>query len=90
MMSVEFPKIRDDVLWRRDGEDDQIILSKTGYGAIFILNPTSAFIFERCNGETNPEDILNKLSEECNMPVEEIRKDFYKALKKIRRFGLVE
>lgn len=87
---MEFPKIKDDVLWRRDGEDDQIILAKAVYGAIFILNPTSAFIFEHCSGERDPEKILHLLSEECSIPVEEIRKDFYKALKKIRRFGLVE
>ncbi len=89
-MSMEFPKIKDDVLWRRDGEDDQIILAKAVYGAIFILNPTSAFIFEHCNGENDPEKILQLLSEECSTPPEEIRKDFYKALKKIRRFALVE
>jgi hypothetical protein len=89
-MSVEFPRIKEDVLWRRDGEEDQIILAKAGYGAVFILNPTSAYIFEKCDGRTTPEQILHLLSEESSMSMEDVRKDFYRVLKKIRRFLLIE
>lgn len=59
------PKILDDVLWRRDGEDNQIIvLSKEGLALPLILNPTAARIFSLCNQKNTLEDIAGILCAE--------------------------
>lgn len=59
------PKILDDVIWRRDGEANQIILlSKEGLPLPIMLNPTAARIFLLCNGKNTLEDIAKALCEE--------------------------
>jgi len=59
------PKISDNVLWRRDGEDNQlIVLSKEDMPLPLILNLTAARIFLLCNGENSLEDIARGLGEE--------------------------
>lgn len=59
------PKIAAGVIWRRDGEDNQIIvLSREGLALPLILNPTAAKIFSLCNGKNSIEDIAGALSKE--------------------------
>lgn len=58
------PKISDNLVWRRDGEDNQlIVLSKEDMSLPLILNLTAARIFLLCNGENSLEDIARGLAE---------------------------
>lgn len=62
------PKISDNVIWRRDGEDNQIIvLSREGLALPLILNPAAAKIFLFCNGEHTLEEIAGSLCAECGL-----------------------
>lgn len=73
------PKVLNDVIWRRDGENDQIIiLSKVDLALPLILNPSAARIFSLCNGENTLEDIANNLCAEFGLD------DFGMVLKDVR------
>lgn len=73
------PKILDEVIWRRDGEDNQIIvLSKEGLALPLILNPTAARIFSLCNHKNTLEDIAVTLCDEFG------REDFQMVLEDVK------
>lgn len=73
------PKILDEVIWRRDGEDNQIIvLSKEGLALPLILNPTAARILLLCNHKNTLEDIAVNLSDEFG------REDFPMVLEDVK------
>ena len=62
------PRICDNLRWRRDGEDEQIIiLSKEEFPLPLILNPTASRIFLLCDGEHTVEDIAQALCDEFDM-----------------------
>lgn len=62
---VNKPKVCSDVIWRWDGEDNQIIvLSKESFALPLMLNITAAKIFSLCNGRNSVEDIAKSLCEE--------------------------
>ena len=69
MMSiVNKPRMSDDVIWRRDGEDNQIIvLSREELALPLILNPTAARIFLLCNSKNTLEDIAKSLCGEFGL-----------------------
>jgi hypothetical protein len=74
------PKISDDVTWRRDGEDDQIIvLSKEEFPLPVILNPTASRIFLLCNGKNTLKDIAQALMQEFAL------EDFSVAIADVKR-----
>lgn len=59
------PKILDNVNWRADGEDNQIIiLSKEGLPLPLILNISASKIFLLSNGKNTLEDITQALCDE--------------------------
>jgi hypothetical protein len=62
------PKKADELVWRQDGEEEQIIvLSKDGFSLPIILNPTAAKIFLLCDGNNSLEDIAGNLCDEFNL-----------------------
>lgn len=62
------PERVDDIIWRRDGEEDQIIiLSRDGFSLPIILNPTAVRIFLFCDGKNSLEDIACSLCEEFSL-----------------------
>lgn len=62
------PKTSDEVIWRKDGEDNQIILlSREGLALPLMLNPTAARIFLLCNGENTFEEIAKSLCAEFGL-----------------------
>jgi hypothetical protein len=61
------PEISDNVLWRRDGQDDQIIVaSREGLPLPLILNPTASWIFSLCNGRNTLEGIAQILCDKSD------------------------
>lgn len=61
------PKIAENIVWRRDGEADQlIIVSKEDLPLPLILNPTAAMIFSLCDGRHSLENIAERLCAEFN------------------------
>lgn len=63
------PKIAPDVLWRRDGDANQIIIvSREDLPLPLILNATAARIFSLCDGEHSVEDMAEILRSEFRLP----------------------
>jgi len=68
IFTMNRPERADDIIWRRDGEEDQIIiLSKDGFPLPIILNPTAVRIFLLCDGKSSLEDIARSLCEEFSL-----------------------
>ncbi len=77
---VNSPKRSDDVVWRRDGEDEQIIvLSKEEFPLPVILNPAASRIFLLCDGKNTLEDIAQALMREFDL------EDFSVAVADVKR-----
>lgn len=85
------PEISDAVIWRRDGENNQIILlSKEDLALPLILNLTAARIFSLCNGKNTPEDIAGRLCAESGISdFEMVLKDVKKQVKYFYERGIV-
>lgn len=63
------PRIAPDVLWRRDGDENQIIIvSREDLPLPLILNATAARIFSLCDGEHSVEDMAEILRSELRLP----------------------
>jgi hypothetical protein len=53
------PKLNSDILWRRDGADDElVVLASCNGGPIRFLNPVGAMIIKLSNGKNTFEDIV--------------------------------
>lgn len=62
------PKIAENIVWRRDGEADQlIIVSREDLPLPLILNPTAAIIFSLCDGRHSLEKIAERLCQEFGL-----------------------
>jgi hypothetical protein len=86
------PKIINDVVWRRDGEDDQIIiLSRENLPLPVILNPTAARIFSLCDREHSVQDIARSLAEEfLDADLDEVLRDVQQQLEYFLEKGIIE
>lgn len=74
------PKISDNVLWRRDGQDDQIIVaSREGLALPVIINPTASWIFSLCSGKNTLEEIAQILCDKSDA------QDFSVVLEDVKR-----
>ena len=74
------PKIADNIVWRRDGEADQlIIVSREDLPLPLILNPTAALIFSLCDGRHSLENIAERLCQEFGLD------DFSLALEDVKK-----
>ena len=74
------PKIAENIVWRRDGEADQlIIVSREDLPLPLILNPTAAMIFSLCDGRHSLENIAERLCQEYNQD------DFSLALEDVKK-----
>lgn len=73
------PQKSPDVIWRVDGENNQIILaSREDLALPLMLNQTAAKIFLLCNGKNTLEDIASSLCAEFAL------KDFDMVLKDVK------
>lgn len=86
------PKINKDILWRKDGEKNEIIsLGNSNGGPIQFLNDVGSLIFEFSNGKNTVGDIINKISL-CYSEVskKKIEKDVIAFLKKLKNEKIVD
>ena len=63
---TEFFKQSAHVITRREGDSTLVFDQSTGW--ICIMNPTSEFIWERCNGQCSPEQIAQGLKHDFDAP----------------------
>jgi len=77
------PKLNSDILWRRDGAEDEIVvLASFKGGPIRFLNPVGGMILELSNGQNSVEDIVNYIeSNYQDVPIKTVEKDIFLFLK---------
>lgn len=93
--SLEFksPKIKDETIWRRDGECEKHIIFMHGRDPKHLwvlLNPVAAEIFRMCDGCHTVDrmvDVLKATYEDAGE--EELRKDTLDCLRELERSGVL-
>ena len=56
------PLVSNDILWRRDGEENElVILASCNGGSIRFLNPVAGLILELSNGKNTVDDIVDHI-----------------------------
>lgn len=86
------PEREDDLRWRRDGEEDQIvILHKDEFPLPQILNPTAAEIFLQCDGKKTVEEIVEAVSSKFNVDdLEALTSEVKRCITRFRDKGIVK
>lgn len=77
----------DNVIWRRIGDD--IVAIKDDGGSMHVLNKTAAFVWERCNGERNVDEIASQLCEHFDVSLEEAQADTREIVEKLTQVGIM-
>jgi len=86
------PKIQDDILRRRDGAENEIIvLASSKGGPIRFLNPVGSRIFELSDGTNTIDDIIDDILhtfDQCNPT--SIEEDIITFLEKLRQNNIID
>ncbi|MBW3578448.1 MAG: HPr-rel-A system PqqD family peptide chaperone [Actinobacteria bacterium] len=59
-------------------------------GKVHLLNDTALAIWDLCDGETYPAEMLDAICELCNMQPEVVSQDLERVLGEFQRAGLIE
>jgi hypothetical protein len=86
------PKIFSDILWRKDGPDDElVVLASCNDGPIRFLNPVGGIIIEMSNGKNTYEDIVNYIiSIFQDVDIKTVEKDVEMFLKTLKKNKIIE
>ena len=88
MAGIEKPKQRPGLVVR-DSENEAVVLDKE-QDLVHQLNPTSAFIWQRCDGNHSVGEIAEELAETFDVDPETARRDVESAVDQLADLGLVE
>ena len=85
------PKINKDIMWRKDGAENEIIsLANSNGGPIHFLNTVGSKIFELSTGKNTVDDIINKIITHYEgISEKKIEKDVIEFLKKLKNENIV-
>lgn len=78
----------DDVIWREI--DGNVVIVKEDGSEIITLNPTAAYIWDKCSGEIDVSEIAAKMQEQFDASFEEIYDDVITAVKRLEDMGLLK
>lgn len=85
------PKINNNIIWRKEGEDKKIIsLASFNGGPIWFLNPVAGKILELCNGKNSVKDIIYDISSRFESSKQEnIKNDVIDFLKLLQEKNII-
>ncbi len=72
------PARREDVWIRRTSEESALLNPRTG--AVFLLNDTALAIWDLCDGDTRPEEMVEAVVELCGMHPDIVNEDIARIL----------
>ena len=81
------PVRRGDVWVRREGSETAVFDPDTGQ--LHMLNASALAIWEACDGETTPDEIISALIELTELAVEQATAHVTKTVEDLRKAGLV-
>jgi hypothetical protein len=90
VLKFKYPKIKDEIIWRWDGEREEHIALVTPTHFWVVLNPVAAEIFRMCDGCHTVDrmvDVLKARHEDAGE--EELRKDTLDCLRELERCGVL-
>ena len=73
----------------REVDGERVLLDEAN-GRIHRLNATAAFIWERCDGDTEVEELAAALADEFGRSAQEVRPDVEVLLRQLESLGLLE
>lgn len=78
----------DDIAWRRI-EDEIVVIANDGK-TVHILNKTTAYIWELCDGTRNLDEIAACLFERFDVPLEEVSADIQNVTAELQELRLLD
>lgn len=81
------PQRRDDV-WVRQA-DHETALVRRADGSVHIVNDTALAIWQLCDGETHPNEMIDAICDLSGLPEEVVRDDVHTTLRGFNRAGLI-
>lgn len=63
---------------------------KLDFNGVMTFNSVGAEIFNLLDGANSVDDIVNKIAEEYNVPVERVREDVEKLIIKMKEHNLID
>lgn len=84
----QHPRRRGDVWLRARGSENAVFDPVTGH--LHLLNETARAIWELCDGETTPDEMVRAICELSGLPDEVVEEDVHRALSEFESLGLLE
>lgn len=81
------PARRDDVWVRRTSGENAVYDRRTG--AVHLLNHTALAIWDLCDGQTRPDEMIAAICDASGMPPEVATEDVERTLREFERLGLI-
>jgi hypothetical protein len=78
----------DDIIWRK--VENEIAILRSDGRAVHILNETAAHIWEMCNGDYKPDEIVASLCLHFDVSLAEARADVYDTLGRLEELNVLK
>jgi PqqD family protein of HPr-rel-A system len=82
------PVRRKDV-WLRNTKDE-IAVYNPGTGDVYLLNETALAIWDLCDGETSPDEMMSAICEVTSLPTEVVAEDVERILLEFDHAELID
>lgn len=82
------PVRRDDVWLRQAGQENALFDPSTG--ALHLMNDTALAIWDLCDGETTPDEMISAIVDVSRLPQEIVIEDVGRTLNEFERIGIIE
>ena len=86
-MSIRMERVPD-IIWRKI--DDNVVIVKEDGTELVTLNSTATYIWDKCDGKMNAEDIAAAIEEQFTASFEEIYNDVLAAMNRLEDMGLLK
>lgn len=75
-------------IWLRQADGENALVDRPT-GSVHLLNDTALAIWELCDGQTLPEEMVEAICELCGLPVEVVTEDVEQTLHQFEHAGLI-
>ncbi len=82
------PARRKDVWLRQSGQENAVFSPATG--DVYLMNDTALAIWDLCDGETRPEEMLTAICEVTGLPAEIVAEDLERILLEFDHAELID
>jgi PqqD family protein of HPr-rel-A system len=81
--------VRKEGVWLRQvGQENAVV--DPGTGSVHLLNPTAVAIWQLCDGETEPQEMVGAICQISGLPWEVVAEDISRILGEFQEAGIVD